>query len=136
MNSTHLPRTRLPISNNLLLLLLASAAFLSSAFAEPARVTQDTYGVFDRDDIPALLHSDRTAIEALVRQHRCILVPKDATGSLVMDGLRAPPKFVLFQPETNSNTRVYIPVSNVSVAGKQVQLDDFKISGFAEGAHP
>jgi hypothetical protein len=116
------------MSKKLLLLVLAFAALLSSALAEPATVTQDTYGVFDSDDIPALLQSDRTVIEALARQHRCILVPKDTTGSLVTGGHRVPPKFVLFQPKTNHNARVYIPVSNVSVAGKQLQPDDSKIS--------
>ena len=116
------------MSIKLLLLFLVSAALLRSAFAEPATVTQDTYGVFDSDDIPSLLHSDRAAIEDLVRRHKCILVPKDTTGSLFFEGRRAPPNFVLFQPKTNSNIRVYIPASNVMVGGKQVKVDDFKIS--------
>jgi hypothetical protein len=96
------------------------AGFQASTYAGPATVVEDTYAVFDKTDLPALTNQDQAVVAALVKQHKCILVPKDTAGSLITDGPRVPPNFVRFQPETNSGIRVYIPASAINVAGQKL----------------
>jgi hypothetical protein len=117
----------------LALLLVAFANFLGSAFAAPATITKDTYAVLDQVDIPIFLKQDdegkqdQTVIAALVKQHRCILVPKGTTGMVITESQRVSPRVILFEPD-NSNVPFYISPTSVSIAGKTLEEEAFHIS--------
>jgi hypothetical protein len=101
----------------LLIAFLFLAAFLISASADSIAVTKDTYGVFNKEDFPAIFRHDEATLEALVEQHKCILVPKGTEGALI-DEVH-PPKSVIFRPTTNPEIRVFVLASDISVGGNR-----------------
>jgi hypothetical protein len=106
--------------------LLSLAPFLASAFAGSVTVNKDTYGVFNKEDFPVILQHDQATLEALVEQHKCILVPQGTEGFL-LDEIH-PPKSVIFRPATNQEIRVFLLVSDVSAGGKPIEMDNFQVS--------
>jgi hypothetical protein len=111
--------------------LLSLAPFLASAFAGSVTVNKDTYGVFNKEDFPVILQHDQATLEALVEQHKCILVPQGTEGFLLDE--THPPKSVIFRPATNQEIRVFLLVSDVSVGGKPIEMDNFQVSDLLTG---
>jgi hypothetical protein len=102
------------------------AAVTAFAGAPTASVTKDTYGVFNKTDFPVVLRHDQATIEALIAQHKCILVPKGTEGILLDEN--PPPKSVVFRPATNQAIEVILLASDISVDGKPLEEDSFQAS--------